>query len=80
VTQFNITFRGSVETGEGHVSKADLERFTALCNENSLLAADIAKDWMHEAESLYEKARAAMTKDFAAKRAKARAQTEGPIQ
>ena len=80
MTQFNITFRGSVDTGEGHISKADLERFTALCNENSLLAADIAKDWLHEAESLYQKGLAAMRKDFTAKRAKQTSQPEGPVQ
>ena len=80
MTQFNITFRGSVDTGEGHISKADLERFTALCSENSLLAADIARDWYCEAESLYQKALAAMRKDSTAKRNAKAEQPEGPIQ
>ena len=80
MTQFKITLRGSVETGEGEISQGDFNRFAALCKENPILAADMAQDWLNRAMSLYQRALLAMQEDFTATRAAKAAQPEGPVQ
>ena len=80
MTQFKITLRGSVENGEGHISQGDINRFTELCNENPILAADLAQDWAGMAEMLYEQARDAMRERYTSKTAKTAGEAEGPIQ
>jgi len=61
---FNMSLSGNLETGEGHITAGSQNKIKQLTFDNSLLAADLLKDWIYDLQQLYDEALLEMRKDF----------------